>query len=244
MRPVRSAPPGARSAGRCSQELLSLVDWIARLGAVTAEAVAAHCGCTAASARARLQHGVRDGILARFRQLPGRPALFTATRAGMGLAGAQGLDPTRVSTAGARHAIACAEAAVQLERLYPARVLSGVPELRRRERLAERPLASAPMPCVGAGPALIHSPDLVLWGADDAAQPPIAVEVELSVKAPLRLAKICRAWARCSSVAGVLYVTDSRVRAALERALEEAGADGRIVLLDAERLVDLSALPA
>jgi hypothetical protein len=238
--------PGGASAGSrsthplsCSRELLSIVDRTARLGFLTAEALAAHSGCSVAAARGRLQHGVRLGLLDRSRPLLGRPSLFTATRAGLRAADAQGLEPARVSAAGARHALACVAAAIQLERLYPDRVLSGVPELRRRERLAGRPLASAPMPCVGAGPALIHSPDLVLWDACDTQEPPIAVEVELTVKAPLRLAKICRAWARCTTVAGVLYVVAPPVRAALERAIADARCQERIVLLEIDRLASL-----
>jgi hypothetical protein len=232
----QEAAVGQDVGGRpCSPELLAIVDWTARLGFVTAEALAAHERRGTASAHGRLQHGVRIGLLTRSRPLLGRPALFTVTRAGLRAIDGRGLAPARVSVAGARHALCCAAAAIQLERLYPDRQLSGVPELRRRERLAGRPVASAPLPCVGGGPALIHSPDLVLWPAGEDEQP-LAVEVELSVKAPLRLAKICRAWARCTTVAGVLYVTAPRVRAALERAVAEARAEHRIVLLDLDGL--------
>jgi hypothetical protein len=66
---------------------------------------------------------------------------------------------------------------------------------------------------------------------------PVAVEVELSVKSPRRLANICRAWARCRCVAGTLYLVSPGVGQAVERAVEETGATERIVV------VGLHALP-
>jgi hypothetical protein len=60
---------------------------------------------------------------------------------------------------------------------------------------------------------------------------PVAVEVELTVKAPRRLAEICRAWARCRCVAGVLYLAPPEVRRALERAIDQAQAGERIAVL-------------
>ncbi|HMG98196.1 MAG TPA: hypothetical protein VK546_04690 [Gaiellales bacterium] len=245
---LRARRPG-RGASRasdagCSPELLALVRWTGNLGVVTAEAVAWRTGCSEASARARLQHGERAGVLARCRPLRGRASLFTATRHGLRVTGDSALEPGRVSAGTARHAFACASAAVALERLYPERTITGVPDLRRRERLAGRPLATAQIPRLGNGPVLLHRPDLVLWAAAEHDDGPIAVEVELSVKAPLRLAKICRAWARCREVSGVLYVAAPRVRAPLERAIAEAGGVGRIVVLDLDKLDRLRTAPA
>ncbi|HZL47813.1 MAG TPA: hypothetical protein VFC30_02240, partial [Solirubrobacteraceae bacterium] len=67
---------------------------------------------------------------------------------------------------------------------------------------------------------------------------PIPVEVELTIKAPRRLLDICRAWARCRCVAGVLYLAPPEVERALHRAIDQTEAGERIVV------VSLDALPA
>jgi hypothetical protein len=75
-----------------------------------------------------------------------------------------------------------------------------------------------------------------LWpnGPDD--RLPVAVEVELSVKSPRRLANICRAWARCRCVAGTLYLAPPEVGRAVERAVEEARASERVVVIGLDAL--------
>jgi len=208
--------------------------WIARLGAVTAPALAAHEGCSEPSARGRLQAGVRAGLLARARPLHDGPSLFTATRAGMAGAGFAGAEPTRVSAASARHQIACAEVAVALERRYPRHLVSAERELQRDERAFGGRLASARMSWRSQwGDS--HRPDLVVWSVTGGVAP-VAVEVELTPKAPARLLEICRAWARCRHVAGVLYVAAPAAFTPVARAIGAAGAEWRIALLALEAL--------
>jgi hypothetical protein len=129
------------------------------------------------------------------------------------------------------HLIMCARAAAALERGYPDHRVLGERELRRDEHQRGAPLASARVGKKPDGGPLLHRPDLVLWPT--AAEPglPVAVEVELTIKAPRRLAEICRAWERCRCVAGVLYLATPEVERALERALEEAQAGERIVVV-------------
>jgi hypothetical protein len=118
----------------------------------------------------------------------------------------------------------------------------GERELRRDERERGVALASARLGIAPDGGPLLHRPDLVLWPRDtedteagedleEASGLPVAVEVELTVKAPRRLADICRAWARCRCVAGVLYLAPPEVRRALERALDQVEAGERIAVL-------------
>ena len=65
-----------------------------------------------------------------------------------------------------------------------------------------------------AGSTGLHRPDLVLLRRPRRRLAlPVAVEVELTVKAPQRLRAICRAWARCSQVAGVVYLVSRAVAA-------------------------------
>ncbi|HEY3828325.1 MAG TPA: hypothetical protein VGL57_03925 [Solirubrobacteraceae bacterium] len=215
-----------------------LVRWVAGLGAVTAEALAVHLQVSVGSARARLLATERGGLLTRCRPLVDRPALYTATRAGLRAAAVRGLEPGRVSAAGALHLIECAGAAAALERCYPDHRVAGERELRRDEREQQRILASADLGSGRHGGPLSHRPDLVLWPLGDPARLPIAVEVELTIKAPERLAAICQAWARARCVGGVLYLAPPAVERALLRAIEQAQAGERVVV------VALDALPA
>jgi hypothetical protein len=228
------------SRRRHSLERLAIVQWTARIGAVTAEALAHREGCAVASARARLLAAERALLLTRQRPLAGQPSLYTATSAGLRAAGLSGLDPCRVSPANARHAIVCARVAAVLEHAYPDHHVMGERELRRAERERSAALASAHL---GAGPdgaALLHRPDLVLWPPDSGPERlPIAVEVELTVKAPRRLLAICRAWARCRCVAGVLYLATPEVRRPLGRAIAGAQAGDRIALVALAALEEL-----
>jgi len=154
----------------------------------------------------------------------------------MRAAGLKGLDPCRVSPANAAHAIACAAVAAALERRYPDQRVLGERELRRDEREHGTPLASAYLGMGPQGTPLLHRPDLVLWPECPEEGPPVAVEVELTIKAPERLADICRAWARCRCVAGVLYLAPPEVQRALARAIERAQAGERIVVLPLDAL--------
>jgi hypothetical protein len=212
-------------------ERAAIVRWTARMGAVTADAVAGRRGSSVASARGRLGAAERDGQLASHRPLTGAPALYTVTRAGLRSCGLHGLGPCRVSASNALHLAVCAEVAAALELRYPDHRVLGERELRRDERELGAALASA---CLLGGPAggrLLHRPDLALCPSSGDGGLPVAVEVELTVKSPRRLAEICRAWLRCRCVAGVLYVATPEVERALQRALEKERAGDRIVVL-------------
>jgi hypothetical protein len=214
---------------------IELLRWVARLGAVPATALAAREGTTVPSARARLAAAEGRGMLERRSLLAGRPALYTITRAGLRASGLSGLSPMRVSAGGAEHAIACATAAVALERAYPEHRLLGEPELRRMKAGA---CGGAPRAALGRGAdgrRAMHRPDLALWPIGGGL--PVAVEIELTVKAPRRLLEICRGWARCREVSGVLYLASAPVLPPLRRAIEEAGAAGSVVALPLTELV-------
>jgi hypothetical protein len=218
-------------------EQVEIVRWAASLGAITAEALALRLDTTPASARARLTVAQRRGLLSRDCPLSGRPPLFTLTRAGLRACDARGIQGCRVSPSNAHHLIVCAVVAAALERCYPHHRVVGERELRRDEREHGRPLASAQLGALHGGESRLHRPDLVLWPSGPDGELPVPVEVELTVKAPRRLLDICRAWARCRTVAGVLYLAPGDVRRALSRAAAEAHALDRIAV------VPLSALP-
>ncbi|HST55666.1 MAG TPA: hypothetical protein VLJ42_07210 [Solirubrobacteraceae bacterium] len=207
------------------------------MGAITAPALADRLGVSQPSARARLIAAERAGLLQHEQLLARQPALFTVTPAGMRASGLHGLEPCAVSATCVRHLIECAAVAAALEHCYPDHRVDSERELRRDEREQRTQLASAR---VGIGPDggwRLHRPDLVLYPAHAPGELPIAVEVELTVKAPRRLREICRGWARCRCVAGVLYLATPPVERALQRALQRTDAHQRITV------VPLAALP-
>jgi hypothetical protein len=211
-------------------ERLAIMQWTARMGAVTAEALASREGTSIAAARSRLVAAERDGLVSRRRPLAGYPALYAVTRAGLKGAGLHGLVPCRVSSSNALHMIVCAWVAVALELGYPDHRVMSERELRRAEGESASPLASARLGSGRPVGPVLHRPDLVLWPTNSDRGLPVAVEVELTVKAPRRLAEICRAWARARHIAGVLYLAPPTVERALERAIQTVQGAERIVV--------------
>ena len=219
-----------------SRDVLALVQWTARIGSVTAEALAHIEGTSVASARARLGAAAHRRLLTRHRLLVDRPALYTVTAGGARAAGLGELDPGRVSPSNSLHMIACANAAAALARGYPDQCIVGERELRREERLCGAAVASAILRRVGGERPLLHRPDLVLRRSVGDRVGQLAVEVELTIKAPRRLQEICRAWARSLDVGGVLYLAAPAVERALHRAIEATQAEERIVVVSLEML--------
>ncbi len=219
-----------------SPERASILRWTARMGAVTAEALAGRDASSVSSARSRLLAAARAGLLTRQRPLAGQPSLYTVTRAGLRACGLRGLDPCRVTVSNAMHLIVCAKVAAALESCYPDHRVLGERELRAEERERGVTLASSSIGTASRGRALLHRPDLVLWPGVCDGGLPVAVEVELTIKAPRRLTDICLAWARCRCVAGVMYLAAPEVEPALARAIARAWAGERIVVVPLDAL--------
>jgi hypothetical protein len=215
------------AGGSATARRRELLAWAGTIGAVTAEALGEREDGNA-SARARLAAAERKGLMTGWRLVRDPPALYTVTRAGLRAAGVPDLEPARVSSAGAAHAAACCAAAVRLELRYPGFQVLGEPAIRAASRGADRPFA-CPRLRTG-GNERTHRPDLAL--VPEAGGLPIAVEVELTVKAPERLEAICRAWARDRTVAGVLYIAPAPVQRALARAVARVGAGGKLLILE------------
>jgi len=222
--------------GALARDRSAVLRWTASVGAITAEALAELQDTTVASARSYLGVAVRARLLARRRLLVYQPALYVLTRAGLQASGLVGVDASRVTAANTTHTIACTRVAAALSRRYGDHTLMGERELRREERAAGAPIASAVLGRTPGGGPLLHRPDLVLWPHSSAGAGPVAVEVELTIKAPRRLAEICCAWARCRHVAGVLYIAPAEVERALVRAIESAGAEQRVLVTSLDAL--------
>jgi hypothetical protein len=217
-----------------SADRADLLSWVGGLGAVTAEALAARQRISVSSARGRLLAARRAGLILGQRPLTAQPALYTLSAAGLRMLGERGIDRCRVSASNAHHLVACADVAAALEHCYPDHRVLGERELRRDERERGCVLASAQLGLGFDEDPIRHRPDLVLWPDDREGGLPVAVEVELTIKAPRRLAEICRAWARARCVAGVLYLAPPGVERALDRAVRAASAQDRVLILPLE----------
>jgi hypothetical protein len=206
-----------------------MLDWLAGIGAAGAAELAGAAAVTEAGALARLRVMARDGLVEQKRLLAGEPALWLITRRGLREAGRTELDVQRVSSAGFSHLGACARVARALETALEGRfTVHSERELRAWER-GGRLLASAELG-YGRAPER-HRPDLVCVALERRALP-IAVEVELTVKAPERLAAIVRGWARSRRVAGVVYYATPAVVRALGRAIDAEQAAPAVAVLD------------
>lgn len=213
---------------------LATVAWAARLGAVTAEALALLKDISLGTAKTELSRLAGLGLLKSCRPLRDQPSLYTATSDGMSLCGEQELTQCKVTPGGASHLIACAAVAARLACSCPGHRLAGERELRREESMHGGPLASATLEAGKDGAEMLHRPDLVLWPREGGR--PVAVEVELTLKSRERLTAICQAWVRSELVAGVLYVAVREVERALRQMRDGLEANERFAVLSLAEL--------
>ena len=172
----------------------------------------------------QIARGIEADLLERHAPLRGQPALIAASAEGQRWVGS-GLRAARISPASVPHWVACSSVALDLRReRSQARILSAA-QLRLEEEIEGRLIASAVIGSLPDGRDRLHRPDLILCERDRV----IAIEVELSPKAPQRLAQIVRAWRRASQVDEVLYLCAAGVTyRAVEAAVKRAHATGRV----------------
>jgi hypothetical protein len=139
----------------------SVVQWVAVIGAVSAQDVMARFGVGRTVGYRRLRALVDHGLLSRARLVYGQPALYVATREGLTWAAMPQVDPLGVGFATTRDWATCARLAVVLERGERLEVW-GEPRLRAAELETDRPIASAPMGSLADGRPRLGRPDLVL----------------------------------------------------------------------------------
>jgi len=211
----------------------AILDWLAAFGAAGLAEIAGAQELSVARAAVRIRRLERDGLVQSVRLLHGRPALQVITRAGLRAASRTELAPPRVSSSGFAHLLECGRVALLLtQALGVDYSLHSERELRAWERAAGRPLASAELGFSASGASELHRPDLVCWPAAARVAPAIAIEVELTVKAPQRLRAIVRGWARSRLVAGVVYYAAPAARRALERAVADEQAAAQVHVLE------------
>lgn len=178
-----------------------LVGWVGRLGAVEVRHVQERCGVGRSVAYGLVARLVEAGLLERLALLRGEPALIRATDEGLGFAGL-GLSVATIRLGELRHWIACADVALWAEGKYGPDAVISERELRFTEQLEGKPIASAVTGELPDGRPRLHRPDLVI----SVGERPMAIEVELTPKAPSRLRAIVKAWRRARHVQRVIYL--------------------------------------
>lgn len=206
------------------------MEWIARTGAVEPSQVMYLFKMGRTVTYRRLAALQAAGLLDRARLLHGQPGLIVATRAGLGLVGLEHLGLTRVSAATATHWQSSSLVAVLLERRVGRGGVGSVREIRAAERATKQPVAST---MIGAAS---HHPDLVRWGPEGPGQPGgIAIEVELTAKAPERLRAILRGWDRArmnATITRVDYICSPGAQRAVTRAVEATNTQHLVRVLE------------
>jgi hypothetical protein len=205
---------------------IEIVDWVARIGAADPVHVMAHFGMGRTVTYRRVAALENAGLIERARLLHAQAGLLVATRAGLRLCGLEELGAARVSAASVAHWSASTTVAVLLERRNGAGSVGGVREIRAAERATGQRVATAE---VGSS---VHLPDLAVWGVGGPGlSGGLAVEVELTAKAPRRLEQIVRGWRRAVTygvVSRVLYVCAPEAMRAVDRAIAATEAHQQI----------------
>ena len=213
-----------------------IVCWISHLGAAGAEDVMRRFDMGRSWAYARLNSLVKGGLLEQRTLLYRQPGLYIATAEGLRWCGLQRLGIYRVGPGGFEHAQKVAQAASEICGALAGWEVLSERDIRSEEADAGQLVASARVGELPGGRPALHRPDLALRSN---AGEVVAVEVELSVKAPRRLARICQGWARARHIHAVYYLATPPAAKAVERAIKETRAADRIRVLP---LRDVSAL--
>jgi len=202
---------------------LQLIDFIGRQGLATIDHVMAALGVKKAAAYRRTAICIEARLLERFEFPLMEPALLRATRRGLHYAGL-GLSPVVVSPGSVHHRLRCTSLAQLLAEEFKPSEIFTERELIQAERLADEPLFSARLP------KSHHRPDLAIQAPTQT----IAIELELSPKAPRRLQQIIHAWTKATWVTEVRYYCEpGPTRRGLERAIANTDASSRVRILEA-----------
>lgn len=215
-------------AGNASRDR-ELVGYVGRQGIVGVGQVMARMEVGRSVTYRRIAACVDRGLLERVRLLRDEPTVIRATREGLDYAGL-GLPVASVTPGLVRHHLACADMAIHAGRLHGEDRVLTEREFTWRERIEERPIASV---VVGSGRGRSprrHRADLAITTDEGV----IAVEVELTAKAPRRLEDLIRAWRHAAAegvVREVHYLcAPGTTRRAVERAVTKTDA-GEVVAI-------------
>jgi hypothetical protein len=151
-----------------------------------------------------------------------------ATREGLQYVGL-GLPLAEVSPGAVTHWLRCVSTANVICEIVGTECVLTERELAHAEQIEGEPIASAEVGTLPNGAPRLHRPDLAVLDGDSRV---VAVEVELTAKAPARLAKIMRAWRSASWVSEVHYLSPpGPTRRAVKRAVATTGAKGKVLVI-------------
>ena len=217
------------AAGRLTRDA-ELVRFVGRHGAVTVEQVMVALGVGRTAAYRRIAACVERGLVERLLLLRDEPSLLRATREGLRYAGL-GLSVAVISPGSVTHWMRCASVALSLEGQFGSERVLTERELRAAEQVEGAPIASAKLGELASGAPRLHRPDLAVLGGEGT----IAVEVELTPKAPRRLEELMRAWRRASWVSEVRYLcAPGQTHRAVGRAVQKVRAKSRVSIEELE----------
>ena len=217
----------AGASGRARTRDQDLVRFVGRHGVVTITHVMEAMGVGRTAAYRRVAACVEGGLLERIELLRSEPSILRATRDGLRYAGL-GLPVAAVSPGEVPHSLRCASVALCLVRRFGHRRVLTERELALAERIEGQPIASAEVGALPNGNPRLHRPDLAVLAKSGT----IAVEVELSPKAPRRLEALLRAWRRASWVAEVhYYCRPGPTQRGVERALAKTRTEDKIAVI-------------
>jgi hypothetical protein len=205
-----------------------IVGWVGRVGAAGAEHVMARFGMGRSWAYARLSRLVADGLLEQKALLYRQPGLYVSSAEGLRWSGLERLKVYRIGPGGFQHAEQVATVAVGLHQGLPGWEVLSEREIRVVESDRNELVASVRVGELPGGRPALHRPDLAVLSPGGRA---VAVEVELSVKAPRRLHSICRGYARARHIERIYYLAAPAAARAVGRAVVETRAQERIVVL-------------
>ena len=175
---------------------------------------------------------VDAGLVERVATLPGDPTLLRASEQGTVYAGL-GLPAAKISPGQVDHWLACADVALWAEGRWGIESVISERELRFTEQDPRHPIASCVVGELPGGRPMLHRPDLVVADSDRR----MAIEVELTTKAPRRLEQIVRSWRRARHVEKVLYVAPAGpTQRAVERAVAATHAQERVIVYELEKV--------
>jgi hypothetical protein len=192
----------------------ALVRFLGRHGIATVRQVMSEFAIGRTAAYRLAAACMERGLIERDDSLRREPSILYATREGLRWAGLA-YPVAKLSPSLIRHGLRCTSMAQALRGEFPAGVHTER-DLCWIERQEGKPLASAKLGTRPDGGPRFHRPDLAVPTEAGV----IAVEVELTPKAPRRLEAIMRAWRRSPWVSEVRYYCEpGQTRRAVERAI-------------------------
>jgi hypothetical protein len=221
-----------KAAGRNKSRDRELVEFVGRHGVVTVEQVMAAMGAGRTASYRRIAACVEIGLLERLALLRTEPTVLRATRDGLNYA-ELGLPVAAVTPGLVSHDLRCVDVALLVGgHLGHERVLTER-EFTWREQSEGKEIASIDVAGSGSrGLPRKHRADLAVLSEKGT----IAIEVELTAKAPTRLEGLLRAWRRAQVeqvVAEVHYLcAPGKTRRAVERAATKVQAQDSFQIAD------------